>query len=246
MTRYTRKTLVPTGLRSIIGEDYFHDVTWVRIEGGWFGDLELAVPAPLDRIETLGIVETAITDAGLRHLRGRTAIKGLFLGGNQIGDTGIDLLDLASLPQLSTLELCSTLVSDSKLAEIKRRFPKLDVLADEPSHRVCAGSGPWERSACERPRSGPSLCAEASLPEGRQRPIAPVGSKRGIPRIMVGVDSQARDDRGRERGEPAMRESKGRGNCSPPIGDRRCSKFAVVLWQEPVFGVALIHGLVRR
>jgi hypothetical protein len=136
VTRYTRKTFVPAWLRTLIGEDYFHDVTWVRIEGSRFGDLELAQLRALDRIESLSIVEAAITDDGLRDLRGRTALKGLFLGGNWIGDRGIDLLDLGSMPQLQVLELRSTQVSDEKIAELRRRFPKLDILDDGPSHRI--------------------------------------------------------------------------------------------------------------
>jgi hypothetical protein len=151
VTRYTRKTFVPFWLRRMIGEDYFHDVTWVRIEGARFGDAELERLKLLDRIESLGIVETAITDAGLRHLRGRTRLNGLFLGGNGIGDAGVDSLDLATMPQLEVLEIRSTLVSDAKIAEIKRRFPKLLILADGPSHRYnvskARGSdGPRNRS----------------------------------------------------------------------------------------------------
>ncbi len=130
VTPYVRRTLVPAWLRRVIGEDYFHDVTWVRIEGGQFGDSELERLTALDRIESLGIAETAITDEGLRHLRGRTAIKSLWLGGNRIGDAGIDCLDLASMPKLELLEIRSTLVSDAKIAEIRRRFPKVMILDD--------------------------------------------------------------------------------------------------------------------
>jgi hypothetical protein len=142
VSRYTRRTWVPAWLRGMIGEDYFHDVTWVRIEGPQFGDSELRRLGVLDRIETLGLVETAITDAGLRHLRGRKALKGLFLGGNRIGDAGLDALDLASLPQLSLLEIRSTQISDARIAEIKKKFPKLMVLDDGPSHRyIESGKG---------------------------------------------------------------------------------------------------------
>ena len=142
VSRYTRETWVPAWLRRVIGEDWFHDVTWVRIEGPQFEDSELQRLKVLDRIETLGLVETAITDAGLGHLRGRKALKGLFLGGNWIGDAGLDALDLASMPQLSVLEIRSTQVSDAKIAEIKKQFPKLMVLEDGPSHRsIASGEG---------------------------------------------------------------------------------------------------------
>jgi hypothetical protein len=134
-TPHTRKTWVPAWLQRAIGEDYFHDVTWVRIEGELFGDADLERLKVLDRIEALGLEETAITDAGLRQLRGRKALKALWIGGNWIGDAGIDNLDLASMPQLEILEIRCTLVSDAKLEEIKRRFPKLMILDDGRSHR---------------------------------------------------------------------------------------------------------------
>jgi hypothetical protein len=139
---YARKNWVPAPIRRLIDEEYFHDITWARIEGAEFGDQDLARLKTLDRIEGLGIIETAITDAGLRQLRGRVTLKGLFLGGNWIGDAGIDNLDLGSMPRLEVLELRSTLVSEEKLAEIRRRFPKLLLLTDGSSHRyIVPGEG---------------------------------------------------------------------------------------------------------
>ncbi len=138
VTPYQRKTWVPSWLRRAIGEEYFHDVTWVRIEGARFGDAELERLKAFDRIETLGIAQTAISDAGLRRLRGRAALKGLFLGGNWIGDAGIDNLGLETLPQLELLEIRCTQVTDAKLAEIKRRFPKLMILDNGRSYRFIA------------------------------------------------------------------------------------------------------------
>jgi len=129
---------VPSWLQELVGVDYFHDVTWVRIEGAEFGDAELKRLKPLDRIESIGIVETAITDEGLRHLRGSKHLKGLWLSGNWIGDRGIDNLDLDSLSKLEVIDLSLTLVSHGKLDEIKRRFPKLMVLGDNGSHRIIA------------------------------------------------------------------------------------------------------------
>ncbi len=139
---YTRNNWVPARIRRLIDEEYFHDITWVRIEGAGFGDEELARLKSLDRIEALGIIEAKITDAGLRQLRGRVALQALCLGGNWIGDAGIDNLDLGSMPRLELLELRSTLVSDQKLEEIRRRFPKLLLLTDGFSHRyIVPGEG---------------------------------------------------------------------------------------------------------
>ena len=166
VSRYTRKTLAPAWLRRMIGEDYFHDVTWVRIEGAGFGDSELQRLKALDRIETLGIVETGITDAGLRHLRGRKALKGLFIGGNWIGDEGIDALDLASMPLLTALEIRSTQVSEAKIAEIRKRFPKLMVLDDGPSHRYIASGEGREADRMVNPED-PALGPRREVPPPR-------------------------------------------------------------------------------
>lgn len=127
---------VPSWLRGVVDEAYFHDVTFVRIEGARFGDPGLERLKALDRIESLGIIGTGITDDGLRHLRGRRALQGLFLNGNWIGDAGIDQLGLETLPNLDVLDLSRTLVSDAKLAEIRRRFPKLTVLDQDIYRRM--------------------------------------------------------------------------------------------------------------
>ena len=142
VTQYERVNWTPAWLRKAIDEDYFHDVTMIRIEGEQFGDAELERLEALDRIEALGIVQTAITDDGLRHLRGRKALKSLWLGGNWIGDAGIDNLGLETLPNLEVLEIRQTLVSEAKVAEIQHRFPKLMILNDGTSHRyIIPGEG---------------------------------------------------------------------------------------------------------
>lgn len=167
-TRYERKTWVPAWLRQIIGEDFFHDVTYVRIEGPHFGDAELERLKAFDRIESLGIVQTAITDAGLRHLRGRKALKGLWLDGNWIGDAGIDNLGPETLPQLGLLGITQTLVSAAKVAEIKRRFPKLLIIDNFYSYRIIRpgkGRGDHRFGHPEDGKSGP----KRKLPPPRPR-----------------------------------------------------------------------------
>ena len=142
VTQYERTNWAPSWLRKAIGEESFHDVTWARIEGEQFGDAELERLKRFDRIETLGIVQTSITDDGLRHLRGREALKSLWLGGNWIGDLGIDNLGLETLPNLEVLEISQTLVSEGRVAEIRRRFPKLMIVDNGVSHRaIVPGEG---------------------------------------------------------------------------------------------------------
>jgi len=65
------RSWAPGWLVNNLGIDCFHHVTWARIEAPTFDDKDFGrLTACLPRIESLGIHGTAITDAGLRHLRG--------------------------------------------------------------------------------------------------------------------------------------------------------------------------------
>jgi hypothetical protein len=82
VTNYPKGTRswAPSWLIKDLGIDYFHHVTWVRIEDRHFDDRDLGLlTACLPRIESLGIVGTSITNAGLIRLRGDRRLKGLFL-----------------------------------------------------------------------------------------------------------------------------------------------------------------------
>ena len=135
-SRYIRSKWVPDWLQRLLGADLFHDITLVRIEGKEFSDRELPDLLPLDRVTSLGIEGTAITDEGLKHLRGNKHVHHFWLGGNKIGDAGIDQMHLDEMPQLQLLEIRSTLVSAAKKAEIRRRFPKLILIDDGAAIRM--------------------------------------------------------------------------------------------------------------
>jgi hypothetical protein len=125
---YLRSKWAPNWLQRLLGPDLFHDITLVRIEGKNFGDSGMPCLSALDHVTSLGIEGTAITDEGLAHLRGNKHVKHLWLGGNKISDSGIDQMHLEEMPQLQLLELRSTLVSEAKKTEIRRRFPKLMIM----------------------------------------------------------------------------------------------------------------------
>jgi hypothetical protein len=125
---YIRSSWAPDWLQRLLGPDLFHEITLVRIEGRDFGDRDMPHLAALDRVTSLGIEGTAITDEALGYLRGNKHVQHLWLGGNRITDAGLDRLRLEEMPQLQLLEIRSTLVSESKKAEIRRRFPRLLLL----------------------------------------------------------------------------------------------------------------------
>ena len=80
------------------------------------------------------------------------------------------------MPKLELLELRSTLVTDAKLAEIRRRFPKLDILDDGPSHRIVApGEGRGNHRLVYSPDSAHVSAPQgpaASSPEHSEWPIS--------------------------------------------------------------------------
>jgi hypothetical protein len=125
VTNYPKGTRswAPSWLIKDLGIDYFHHVTWVRIEDRHFDDKDLGLlTACLPRIESLGIVGTSITDAGLTRLRGDRWLKGLFLSSNRITDAGIDNLGPETMPVLELLDVRGTGVSATKVAAVEAVF----------------------------------------------------------------------------------------------------------------------------
>jgi len=110
----------PKRLADRIGVDYFGSVVSVHlharppIQGI---DSLMAHVARLDRVESLMLAESRVTDVGLTHLEGLTRLKSLFLQNTRVTDAG--LAHLQRLTGLSTLYLHDTLVTDAGLAHLK-------------------------------------------------------------------------------------------------------------------------------
>jgi hypothetical protein len=144
------RSWAPSWLIKALGIDYFHHVTWVRIEDHHFDDEDLGrLTTCLPRIESLGIVGTSITDAGLTRLRGHRRLKGLFLGTNRITDEGIDNLGPETMPVLELLDVRGTGVSATKVAAVEAVFAARESEARKAyptvrisKHMVLSGNAP--------------------------------------------------------------------------------------------------------
>lgn len=85
-----------------------------RLQFDGFGDEQLQALQPLARvILRLDLGETAVTDAGLAHLKDFEHLQTLKLDRTQISDAGMP--HLGALPELRSLTLFSTSVSDAGL-----------------------------------------------------------------------------------------------------------------------------------
>ena len=80
-------------------------------------DNELAVLGSLEKLVSLHLGGTDVTDAGLSHLAGLTSLKRLHLETTGITDAG--LVHLAELEELLYLNLYQTEVSDSGLSHLQ-------------------------------------------------------------------------------------------------------------------------------
>ncbi|WP_395736792.1 c-type cytochrome domain-containing protein [Prosthecobacter sp.] len=82
-----------------------------------FGDAGLEPLAPIaDKIASLDIARSKVTDAGLKAVAGMKTLKELHLEGTTIGDAGLD--QLKGLTELEYINLYNTKVTDAGLAKL--------------------------------------------------------------------------------------------------------------------------------
>jgi len=109
--------LAPAWLREWLGPDYFQSVSVVALDGIQVSDAGLAHLKGLTALEELDLNYTPVSDAGLAHLKELTALERLYLGGTQVSDAG--LAHLKGLTALEVLYLNETQASDAGLAHLK-------------------------------------------------------------------------------------------------------------------------------
>jgi len=69
----------------------------------------------------VGLADTQVSDAGLAHLKGLTALEVLHLFGTQVSDAGLE--HLKGLTALKQLTLHGTQVSDAGIEELEAALP---------------------------------------------------------------------------------------------------------------------------
>jgi internalin A len=112
------KPWAPRWLVDFMGVDYFSNVTSVCIQST-SAESEAAIVqvGRLNRVHSMDLFQSSLSDAGLAHLRGLSTLSELNLGGTQVTDAG--LANLEGLTNLSVLNLSFTDVTDAGLAHLK-------------------------------------------------------------------------------------------------------------------------------
>ncbi|MGO8690590.1 MAG: leucine-rich repeat domain-containing protein [Thermoguttaceae bacterium] len=108
-----RQPSAPGWLRTVLGEDFFADVTHVRAFGSDFNDDEMKQLKGLPQLNLLDVSATEVGDAGLEHVKGLSQLQELDVYGTNV--TGAGLQHLRGLIRLETLRLYDTKVSDGGL-----------------------------------------------------------------------------------------------------------------------------------
>lgn len=83
----------------------------------------------LDRLESLNLSGTSVTDAGLAHVKGLTLLRGLVLDHTKITDAG--LAHLKGLKDLRRVILWKTQVSDEGVLQLEEALPLVQFMRDE-------------------------------------------------------------------------------------------------------------------
>jgi len=111
-------------------------LTGVRLQHCPVTDAGLAHLRGLTAVKTLSLRDTAVTDAGIQHLEGLTGLEELLLDATRVSDAGLAHLRLLAL--LKTLNLTNTRVTDEGLRQIES-LRNLEALWLDGLHTTDAG-----------------------------------------------------------------------------------------------------------
>lgn len=101
-------------LVSMLGEDFFTEVTHIDMVRATEADLEILQQFP--RLQFLTLTESDVTDAGLEHLRNLRAMQAITLEGTTVSAAG--LAHLRDMPKLRGLTLGGRDISDAHLKRV--------------------------------------------------------------------------------------------------------------------------------
>jgi hypothetical protein len=128
------KSRAPKWLSDRLGVDYVANVTHASLVPGRGNkrkadDQTLESVGRLSHLESLWLNGTAVTDAGMVHLKGMSRLSDLTLGAVGVTDAG--LAQLTGLSNLRTLHVTGSRVTDTGVLALEEALPRLQILREE-------------------------------------------------------------------------------------------------------------------
>ncbi len=124
-TVYWSGPLAPVWLRNLLPEHSFQQVESLSLLGTRFTDAGLGKLNGINKLERLSLCWTQVTDAGLENLRGMNELQVLSLWHTQITDAGLE--HLKSLNKLKKLNIRRTNVTDEGVQELEHALPNCEI-----------------------------------------------------------------------------------------------------------------------
>ncbi len=126
-TVYWSGPLAPVWLRNLLPEHSFQQVESLSLLGTRFTDAGLGKLNGINKLERLSLCWTQVTDAGLENLRGMNRLQVLDLGWTQVTDAGLE--NLRGMNELQVLSLWHTQITDAGLEHLKslNKLKKLNI-----------------------------------------------------------------------------------------------------------------------
>lgn len=123
-----------------------------------FRDEWLKHLAVFPELREVGLVGTALTDAGLEWLQQTPQLQTLTL--NETGVTDSGLAKLSACARLQTLDVRGTRVSAAGLAALQRALPKLEITSDFTAQAIAEAAGTETRQKPVVPDKGGTPASE--------------------------------------------------------------------------------------
>ncbi|MCC6126986.1 MAG: hypothetical protein IT426_18665 [Pirellulales bacterium] len=112
----------PGWLRSMLGDDFFSNVTFVVFHGEEVKDSALESVKGLEQVKCLNLANCQITNEGLEQITGLKKLENLQLSGCKgITDNGVNRL--GGLRQLNWIDVSFTNVTDAGIARLQQALP---------------------------------------------------------------------------------------------------------------------------
>jgi hypothetical protein len=122
---YGAKPPGPVWLRTLLGENFFCEVSDVQVGGPEVTDADIINLKRFTELKSLCLPEARVSDAGLVNIKGFTKLECLGLGWTNVTDVG--LVNLKGLAKLKVLNLSASKVTHAGVEDLQKALPSCKI-----------------------------------------------------------------------------------------------------------------------